>query len=161
MPSIPAPNNDKCLLASLGLSFGLLVNVGLETSLVGLASIVLLLVLSSSSVVAKYGVDSLTNSTANTVLDTLVALGEDALGFLALALLVHLAALLLQALAAGEVANKLLGTTSSLLHVATHLIVVIRGDTRRGDSATRYLDRRLGCVVLEISLVLPGLGLGL
>ena len=157
------PKNEvqECLLASFSLRRSFLVNVGLKPSLVGLASIVLLLVLGSSALVSEHAVDSLANGAADTVLDTLIALRQDALGLLALTLLVQVAALLLQALTASQIANELLGTTTGLLHVPSHLVLVVLGDARRGDSTTGYFDRGLGSVMLEVSIIFLDFALGL
>ena len=100
-------------LAHLLLS--LLVQIRLDTTLHRLALVVLSLPLGLLCSITRKTSNGTANRTANTVGDTLAQVTELALSLLALALLVLLDALLLQALGADETANEFLAGTDSLV----------------------------------------------
>lgn len=79
-------------LSLLGLSLSLLLDVSLSAALLSLASVVLLLVLGLSTLVASYTSDGAADSTGDTVGDARAQVGELTLGLLLLALEVLLTA---------------------------------------------------------------------
>ncbi|KAH0358278.1 hypothetical protein KCU83_g402, partial [Aureobasidium melanogenum] len=107
------------------LGSGLLVKVGLNTTLLSLALIVLGLVLGLVGLIASNASNSTTDGARNTVGDTRTQVVELALGLLLLALLVLLSTLLFQGLVAHEVAESLLAGAQDA--VATDVGPGVRG----------------------------------
>lgn len=86
------------MLSLLGASLGLLLDVGLSATLQGLASVVLLLVLSLSSLVARDASNSTTDSARDTIANAGAQVRELTAGLLLLALEVLLTACTLKVL---------------------------------------------------------------
>lgn len=111
------------------LSSSLLVEVGLNTTLLSLALVVLGLIFCLVSTVASDASNSTTDSARDAVGNTRAQVVELALGLLLLALLVLLSTLLLQRLVAEHVTKGLLSGAQGLVPRASATVGVVLSDT--------------------------------
>lgn len=144
------------------LGLGLLRDVVLGSTLLGLANIVLLLVVNLSGLVACDAGNGAAESARDTVSDTATQVANLALGLLLLALEVLLATGLLQALSSDETAEGFLGRADGLVVRTLGAVGVVPGDlTRRRSGSAGELGGCLRGIILLVCLVLLVLALSL
>ena len=107
----------------LPLSLSLLLKLGLDTPLASLSLVVLKLILSLSSVIAREASKGATDGAANAVADALAEIRDLARGLLLLALLVLTRAFGLDALGADEAADRLLCGADGLVPAAVGAVL--------------------------------------
>lgn len=132
------------------LSSGLLVEVGLNTTLLSLALVVLGLVLGLVSLVASDAGDGTTDGTRDAVGNTGAEIVELSLGLLLLALGVLLNTLLLQRLVADEVAEGLLARADGLVPGTLAAVGIVLGDARGGDAVAADVGTGVRSIVLDL-----------
>jgi len=122
---------------------------------------VLLLSSSFGILIARQSSDRAANRSSDTISNATTKVLELTLGFLGLALLVLLNALLLQVLGSDDVAEHLLARTNGLIPLALVAIRIILGDAVRRGSEARTFNRGMGKVILRGSFGLLVLSLRL